>query len=69
MAAYAGELAPAQDRHKWAAFGAIAISFVTMVISVTMVFVALSDIADDFGVTLRAVSWVVVAQALTSARS
>ena len=30
-----------------------------------MVFVALSAIAEDFGVTLRAVTWVVVAQALT----
>ena len=30
-----------------------------------MVFVALSSIADDYGVTLRAVTWVVVAQALT----
>ncbi len=30
-----------------------------------MVFVALSAIADDFGITLRAVTWVVVAQALT----
>lgn len=35
-----------------------------MVASLTMVFVALSAIADDFGVTLRAVTWVVVAQAL-----
>ena len=31
----------------------------------SMVFVALSSIADDFGVTLREVSWVVIAQALT----
>lgn len=30
----------------------------------SMVFVALPSIADDFGITLRAVSWVVVAQAL-----
>lgn len=50
---------------KWLAFGAIAISFVTMVMSISMVFVALAAIADDFGVTLRAVSWVVIAQALT----
>lgn len=49
---------------KWKAFTAIAISFVTMVMSMGMVFVALSAIADDFGVTLRAVSWVVIAQAL-----
>ena len=31
----------------------------------SMVFVALSSIADEFGITLRAVTWVVVAQALT----
>ena len=49
---------------KWKAFTAIAISFVTMVFSMTMVFVALSAIADDFGVTLRAVSWVVIIQSL-----
>jgi MFS family permease len=36
-----------------------------MVMSMSMVFVALESIADDFGVTLRAVSWVVIAQALT----
>lgn len=51
--------------YKWTAFIAIGISFVTQVLSQSMVFVALSDIADDFGVTLRAVSWVVVIQALT----
>ena len=53
------------DRYKWWAFTAIGISFVTQVLSMSMVFVALSSIADDFGVTLRAVTWVVVAQALT----
>ncbi len=51
--------------HKWRAFAVIAISFVTMVMSMSMVFVALAAIADDFGVTLAAVSWVVIAQALT----
>jgi len=53
------------DSYKWRAFTAIAISFVTNVASMSMVFVALSAIADDFGITLRAVSWVVIAQALT----
>ena len=53
------------DSYKWKAFGAIGISFVTMVFSMSMVFVALSAIADDFGITLRAVTWVVIAQALT----
>lgn len=50
---------------KWKAFGAIGISFFTMVMSMSMVFLALEDIAADFGVTLRTVAWVVIAQALT----
>ncbi len=51
--------------YKWKAFTAIGISFFTQVMSMSMVFVALSSIADDYGVTLRAVTWVVIAQALT----
>lgn len=51
--------------NKWRAFGAIGISFFTMVMSMSMVFVALESIADDFNVTLRTVAWVVIAQALT----
>jgi len=51
--------------YKWWAFTAIGLSFFTQVMSMSMVFVALSSIADEFGVTLRAVTWVVVAQALT----
>jgi EmrB/QacA subfamily drug resistance transporter len=51
--------------YKWWAFTAIGISFFTQVMSMSMVFVALSSIADEFGITLRAVTWVVVAQALT----
>jgi MFS family permease len=58
--------APEPDySRKWWAFTAIGISFVTMVMSMSMVYVALSAIADDFGITLRAVTWVVIAQALT----
>ncbi len=61
-----GPVAPgADDSRKWRAFTAIAISFVTMVMSQSMVFVALSAIADDFGVTLRVVAWVVISEALT----
>lgn len=37
----------------------------TMVMSFSIVFVALNAIAEDFGETLRAVSWVIVAQSLT----
>jgi MFS family permease len=50
---------------KWLAFMAVGTSFVTSVMSVSMVFVALSAIADSFDITLRVVSWIVIAQALT----
>lgn len=50
---------------KWRAFTAIAIAFVTSVMSTTMVFVSLPSIADEFGITLRAVAWVVIVQSLT----
>jgi EmrB/QacA subfamily drug resistance transporter len=56
---------PPDDLYKWKAFIAIGVAFVTQVMSMSMVFVALSSIAEDYGVTLRAVAWVVVAQALT----
>ncbi|MDG2111644.1 MAG: MFS transporter, partial [Actinomycetota bacterium] len=54
----------AYDR-KWRAFWAIGVAFVTNVFSMSMVFVALPSIADDYDTTLRAVGWVVIAQALT----
>ncbi len=53
------------DAYKWKAFIAIGISFFTMVASMGMVFLALSQIADTFGVTLRSASWVVIVQGLT----
>ncbi|NQW16324.1 MAG: MFS transporter [Chloroflexi bacterium] len=51
--------------YKWKAFSAIGLSMFTMVMSFSIVFVSLSAIADDYGVTLRAVTWVVVSQSLT----
>jgi len=51
--------------NKWRAFAAIGIAFFTMVASMGMVFIALSQIADTFGVTLRSASWVVIVQGLT----
>ncbi len=59
-----GSESSSEDVHKWRAFVAIAISFVVMVFSMTMVFVSMDAIAEDFGVTLRAVSWVVIVQSL-----
>jgi len=53
------------DNRKWRAFAAIGVAFVTNVLAMSMVFVALPSIADDFGITLRAVAWVVIAQSLT----
>jgi len=50
--------------YKWRAFVAIGLAFVTIVFASTMVFVLLSAIADDFGVTLRAVGWVVIVDSL-----
>ena len=44
---------------KWRSFFPVGLSLFTTVLSMTMVFVALSAIADDFEVTLKAVSWVV----------
>ena len=50
--------------HKWTAFGAIGVSLVTTVMSMSMVFVSLPAIADDFGITLKAVGWVVITNSL-----
>ena len=36
-----------------------------MVMSFSIIFLGLSPIADDFGITLRAVTWVVISQSLT----
>lgn len=53
------------DLYKWKAFGAVGSFFVTAVLAMTMVFVVLPAIAEDFDVTLRSASWVVIAYALT----
>jgi MFS family permease len=53
------------DVNKWKAFTAIGIAFFTMVASMGMVFIALTQIADTFNVTLRNASWVVIVQGLT----
>ena len=51
--------------NKWVAFTAIGIAFFTMVASMGMVFIALSQIADTFQITLRSASWIVIVQGLT----
>ncbi|MGI9597714.1 MAG: hypothetical protein ACR2QK_16240, partial [Acidimicrobiales bacterium] len=50
---------------KWLAFAAIGVAFVTNVAAMSMVFVALPSIADEFGITLRSAAWVIIAQSLT----
>ncbi|MCH7734725.1 MAG: MFS transporter, partial [Chloroflexi bacterium] len=53
------------DPYKWKIFSAVGVSMFTMVMSFSIVFVALNAIAEDFGVTLRVVTWVIIAQSLT----
>ncbi|MCP3935670.1 MAG: MFS transporter [Actinomycetia bacterium] len=55
------------DRYKWRVFAAIGLSFFTSVTAMSMVFVALPDIASTFDVTLRAVGWVVIVESLVIA--
>lgn len=49
---------------KWRAFGAIALAYITIVLSTSMAFLLLPAIAEDFDVTLRAVGWVVIVESL-----
>ncbi len=61
----AGASTDGDDNYKWVAYAAIGSFFVTAVLGLTMVFVALPAMADDFGVTLKAASWIVIAPSLT----
>ncbi|MBP44882.1 MAG: hypothetical protein CL925_10810 [Deltaproteobacteria bacterium] len=51
--------------YKWKAFLAVALSLFTMVMSMNITILALPVIARDFAVTLREVSWIVIAFSLT----
>jgi len=53
------------ESNPWIGYSAVGITLVTMVMSMTMTMVALSEIADHFHVTLRSVAWVVIVQGLT----
>ncbi len=53
------------DGYKWRAFTAVGSFFVTAVLGLTMVFVALPTMAADFGVTLRLAGWILIAPSLT----
>ena len=52
-------------QNPWVSFSAIGIALITMVASMTMTGVALSQIAEHFEVTLRSVAWVIIVQGLT----
>ena len=51
--------------YKWKAFIAVGLSLVTMVMSMSISAVALPSIAADLGISLKMVSWVVIANSLT----
>lgn len=53
------------DGYKWKAFAAVGSFFVTSVLGLTMVFVALPAMAEEFGVTLKAAAWIIIAPSLT----
>lgn len=61
---------PATDRprwwqqSKWRAFVAIGSTYLLIVVSTAFSFIALPSIADDFGVTLKVVGWVVITESL-----
>ena len=57
--------APENAWYKWRAFWAVGLSLVTMVMSFSIVFLALPAIAEDFGVTFKEASLLVIAQSLT----
>ncbi len=57
--------APENDWYKWRAFWAVGLSLVTMVMSFSILFLALPAIADDFGITFKEASLLVIAQSLT----
>lgn len=53
------------DNYKWKAFWTVSLALFVMVMDFSITFLALSTIADDFGVTLRSVTWVAIASSLT----
>ncbi len=57
--------APENAWYKWRAFWAVGLSLVTMVMSFSIIFLALPAIAEDFGITFKEASLLVIAQSLT----
>lgn len=59
------ELGQVTDNYHWKVFWTVAIALFAMILDFSIVFLALSSIADEFGVTLRAVTWVAISTSLT----
>ena len=53
------------NNYHWKVFWTVAIALFAMVMDFSIVFLALSSIADEFNVTLRAVTWVAISTSLT----
>ncbi len=51
-------------QQKWRAFLALGSTYLIIVLATSFSFLALPSISDDFGVTLRAVGWVVITESL-----
>jgi EmrB/QacA subfamily drug resistance transporter len=56
--------AESTGNYHWLVFWTVAIALFAMVLDFSIVFLALSSIADEFEVTLRAVTWVAIISAL-----
>ncbi|SVD02015.1 uncharacterized protein METZ01_LOCUS354869, partial [marine metagenome] len=54
------------DSYHWKVFWVVGIALFAMVLDFSIVSLALSSIADEFEVTLRAVTWVVISTALVT---
>lgn len=59
------ELGQVTDNYHWKVFWTVAIALFATILDFSIVFLALSSIADEFGVTLRAVTWVAISTSLT----
>ena len=53
------------NNYHWKVFWTVAIALFAMVMDFSIVFLALSSIADEFNVTLRTVTWVAISTSLT----
>lgn len=58
--------ANATNNYHWKVFWTVGIALFAMVLDFSIVFLALSSIADEFGVTLRAVTWVAISTSLVT---